>query len=91
MKEQDPRLKRPKKKLRDIIKLGKGSEVVIRPTTKSSEEDLGDGEIKEESNVFKLLRRNRKRKTSDKKLIRKNMKASGAFPPKVAKRATRAS
>ena len=72
---------RRKKRLRDIIKLGKGSEVVVRPTTKSSEEAMGEGGIKEETNIFKLLRRRPKRKTSDKKLIRKNMKASGLFPP----------
>ena len=72
---------RRKKRLRDIITLGKGSEVIVRPTTKSSEETMGDDEIKEETNIFKLLRRKRKRKTSDKKLIRKNMKASGSFPP----------
>ena len=75
------RLPRRKKKLRDIVTLGKGSEVVVRPTTKSSEESMGDGEIKEENNIFRLLRRRRKRKTRDGKLIRKNMKASGSFPP----------
>ena len=75
------RLKRPKKKLRDIIKLGKGSEVIVRPTIKSSEQTMGNDEIKEQNNIFRLLRRKRKRKTSDRKLIRKNMKASGAFPP----------
>ena len=42
---------------------------------------MGDGEIREENNIFKLLRRKRTRKTSDKQLIRKNMRASGAFPP----------
>jgi hypothetical protein len=72
---------RRKKKLRDIIKLGKGSEVIVRPTTKSSEEAMGEGEIKEENNIFALLRRERKRKPNDGKLIRRNMKASGLFPP----------
>ena len=42
---------------------------------------MGNDEIKEENNIFRLLRRKRKRKTNDKQLIRKNMKASGAFPP----------
>lgn len=72
---------RRKKKLRDIVTLGKGTEVVVRPTTKSSEEAMGEGRIKEDTNMFKLLRRRRRRKASDGKLIRKNMKASGSFPP----------
>ena len=52
--------------------------VVVRPTTKQSQATMGNDEIKEENNIFRLLRR--KRKTNDKQLIRKNMKASGAFP-----------
>ena len=72
---------RPKKKLRDIIKLGKASEVIVRPTTKQSQATMGSDEIKEENNIFALLRRKRKREATDRKLIRKNMKASGAFPP----------
>jgi hypothetical protein len=72
---------RRKKKLRDIVMLGKGSEVIVSPSTKSSEESMGDGEIKEESNIFRLRRRKRRKKASDRKLIRKNMKASEAFPP----------
>jgi len=55
--------------------------VIVRPTTKQSQLAMGSDAIKEENNIFRVLRRKRKRKTNDKQLIRKNIKAAGAFPP----------